>query len=108
MYPVSERVNGQARGWQWRRGGACRGGLRHMREVVAGAGAHEGHVGWRQHIERGLGMSEGWGVFRGMGHILGSHGVTHRMLSSVGRFAWMQGWTRVVKKTCGWGPDPCA
>ena len=36
MYPISEGVNGQARGWQWRRGGAHLNTLGH---VEGGCGA---------------------------------------------------------------------
>ena len=61
-------------------------------EVMAGTGAHEGHVGRQQHVERGLGMLRGWGASRGMGHVLGGHRVTHHMSPSVGQFTWMWGW----------------
>ena len=115
MYPVSERVNGQARGWRWRRGGAHRNtsghieggrstcmrswlGLGHMHEVMAGAGAHEGCVGcvWdgNSMLRGGWACQRGQGTSRGMGHVLGGHGATHRVLPSVGRFAWMRGWRR--------------
>ena len=51
-------------------------------------------VGWWQHVERGLGMSEGLGHIQRMGYILGGHGVTHCMSPSVVQFAWMWGWQR--------------
>ena len=69
-----------------------------MREVMAGAGAHEGHVGcvWDggNMLRGGWACQRGWGASRGMGHVLGGHGVTHHMLPSVGWFALMQGWQR--------------
>ena len=69
-----------------------------MREVMAGAGAHEGHTGciWDGGgmLRRGWACQRGCGVSRGMGHILGGHGVTHHMSPSVGWFALMGGWRR--------------
>ena len=65
-----------------------------MREVVAGAGAHEGHVGcvwdggntlrggWA--CQRGRGASRGWGM---SWVVMGRH----RVSLSVGRFTWMRG-----------------
>ena len=50
-------------------------------------------VGWRQHIERGLGMSEGPGHVQRNG-VLGGHGATHRVSPSVGQFTWTRGWRR--------------
>ena len=80
-----------------------------MREVVAGAGAHEGHVGcmWDGgNMLRGdlaCLMSEGPGHVQRMGHVLGGHGATHRVSPSVGQFAWAWGWRRrhmVGDRTC--------
>ena len=49
-----------------------------MREVVAGAGAHEGHVGcvWdgSSTLRGGWACLRGRGASRGMGHVLGGHG----------------------------------
>ena len=79
-----------------------------MCEVVAGAGAHEAHVGcvWdgNDTLRGGRACQRGWGMSRGMGHILGGHGVTHHRVSpSMGQFAWMWGWRRrhvVGVRTC--------
>ena len=69
-----------------------------MHEVVAGAGAHGGHVRcvWDGGgtLRGGQACQRGRSVSRGMGHVLGGHGATHRVSPSVGRFAWMQGWQR--------------
>ena len=51
-------------------------------------------VGWWQHIERGLGMSEGPGHVQRNGACPGWSWATHRMLPSVGQFTWTQGWQR--------------
>ena len=71
-----------------------------MREVTAGAGAHEGHVGcmWDGDgtLRGGQACQRGWSTSRGMGHVLGGHGATHRVSLSVGQFTWMQGWRRHV------------
>ena len=78
--------------------GTRRGGPRRMHEVVAGAGAHEGHVGcvWDGDgtLRGGRACQRGRGTSRGMGHVLGGHGATHHMSPSVGWFAWTQGWQR--------------
>ena len=69
-----------------------------MREVVAGAGAHEGHVGcmWDggSTLRGGWACQRDWGASRRMGHVLGGHGATHRVSPSVGWFAWTRGWQR--------------
>ena len=66
-----------------------------MCEVVAGAGAHEGLVGcvWDGDgtLRGGRARQRGWGMSRGMRHVLGGHGATHRVSPSVGRFAWTRG-----------------
>ena len=71
-----------------------------MREVVAGAGAHEGRVGcvWDGDgtLRGGWACQRGQGMSRGMGHVLGGHGATRRVSPSVGQFTWMQGWRRRV------------
>ena len=73
-------------------------GLQCMHEVMVGAGAHEGHV--RSMWDGGSMLRGGWacqrgqGAFRGMGHILDGHGVTHHVSPSVGQFAWLRRWRR--------------
>ena len=98
MYPISERVNGQTRGWQWSRGGVHQGQPQHMCEVVAGAGAYKGRVGcmWDggSTLRGGWACQRGQGASRGMGHVLGGHGASHRVSPSVGQFAWTRGWQR--------------
>ena len=74
------------RGWRW--------GTQRARGM---------HVGWRQYVERGLGMSEGPGSVQRMGHILGGHG-TSLHVAVCGAVRLDAG---VVKMTRGWGPDAC-
>ena len=61
-------------------------------------------VGWRQHVERGLGMSEGPGcVQRNGAHPGWSWGDSlHVAVCGAVRLD-----TGVVKKMHGWGPDAC-
>ena len=51
-------------------------------------------VGWRQHVERWLCMSEGPGCIQRNGARPGWSWATHRASPSVGRFAWTRGWRR--------------
>ena len=77
-----------------------RRGPRRVRVVVAGAGAHEGCVGYMwdssSMLRGGWACQRGQGTSRGMGHVLGGHGATHCVSPSVRWFAWMQGWQRRV------------
>ena len=53
-------------------------------------------------LRGGWACQRGQGTSRGMGHVQGGHGVTHRMSPSVGQFAWTWGWRRRVVgvRTC--------
>ena len=94
-----EGVQHVKKGWHMSKHiGTHRRGLQHAHEVMAGAGAHEGHVGcvWDggSMLRGGWACQRGQGASRGMGHIMRGHGVTHHVSLSVRQFAWMQGWQR--------------
>ena len=84
-----------------------------MREVVAGVGAHEGHVGcvwdggstgWQRHIERGLGMSEAPVRVQRNGARPGWSWGDSLRITICGAVRLDAG---VVKKMHGWGQDAC-
>ena len=79
-----------------------------MREIVAGAGAHEGCVGCMcdggSTLRGGWACQRGWGTSRGMGHVRVVMGDSSR-IAVCGAVRLDAG---VAKKTRGWGPDACA
>ena len=83
-------------------------GPRRVREVVAGAGAHEGHVGYMwdgsSMLRGGWACQRGQGTSSGMGHVLGGHGNSSHV-AVCGEVHLDVG---VAKKMRGWGPDVCA
>ena len=67
-------------------------GVRHVREIMAGAGAHEGHIGciWDGGgtLRRGWACQRSRGMSRGMGCVLGGHGAMARGEVCSGCVVW--------------------